>query len=80
MAYPGNALGDDKVHRQMLVTGVEKITKIENLKNDILEPLASSSAAESRTNGGPAVNLQAGFRRVTRRAELLLVTRLIMTA
>ncbi len=42
MVSSENALGDDKVHREMLVTGVEKMTKIENLKNDILEPLASS--------------------------------------
>jgi len=44
VAWPGNALGDDKVRRQMLVTGVEKIAKIEHLKNYILEPLASSPA------------------------------------
>ena len=50
MACSGNALGDDKVRRQMLVTGVEKMTKIENMKNNILEPLASSPAL-SATSG-----------------------------
>ena len=44
MVWSENPLGDDKVHHEMLVTGVEQMVKIYNLKNGILEPLASSPA------------------------------------